>query len=79
MCYSFIDLKAYWMAIRISRRWPFNADPLHRLNSTAAAQRQQSSTEWAKAKPFDQIPGAKKWPIIGTAWQMLPFVGHYSI
>jgi len=32
--------------------------------------------EWAQAKPFDQIPGLKQLPIIGTAWAMFPVVGN---
>lgn len=31
--------------------------------------------EWAQAKPFDQIPGLKSLPILGTAWAMFPVVG----
>jgi hypothetical protein len=33
------------------------------------------SLERNEAKPFDQIPGDKPWPLIGTLWQFFPFVG----
>jgi len=33
------------------------------------------SLERNEAKPFDQISGAKPWPLIGTLWQFFPFVG----
>jgi hypothetical protein len=34
------------------------------------------SVEWNEAKPFDQIPGARPWPLIGTLWQFFPFIGN---
>nr|QST15059.1 CYP362A6 protein [Diaphanosoma celebensis] len=51
-----------------------------RSNATVAALKQQTSTkvtdtEWANAKPFSALPGPKRWPIIGTAWQFLPLIG----
>ena len=54
-----------------------------RLKATAAPAVHPSSTsttaaddvEWAQAKPFDQIPGLKSLPIIGTTWSMFPIVG----
>ena len=46
-----------------------------RFRATAAVE--HHSAEWNEAKHFDQIPGAKPWPLIGTLWQFLPFVGNY--
>jgi hypothetical protein len=46
-----------------------------RFKATEAVEHR--SAEWNEAKPFDQIPGAKPWPLIGTLWQFLPFVGNY--
>jgi hypothetical protein len=73
-------MKCEKMAIQVSRLQsfkPFNG--FFRSISTTALCREQASpdkTEWAKAKPFDQIPTPKKWTIIGTAWQFLPVVGN---
>jgi hypothetical protein len=33
------------------------------------------ATEWNKAKPFDQVPGAKAYPVIGTTWRFMPMFG----
>ena len=32
--------------------------------------------KWNRAKPFNQIPGHKPLPIIGTAWAFFPVIGH---
>ena len=68
------------MAIQISRLQSFVlSNGFFRSISTTTLYREQVSSdksEWAKAKPFDQIPTPKKWPIIGTAWQFLPVVGN---
>jgi len=32
--------------------------------------------EWNNAKPFDEIPGPKALPLLGTAWTYFPVVGH---
>ena len=37
---------------------------------------QTTETEWTNAKPFDQIPGPKLLPVIGSSWTMFPFVGN---
>ena len=34
------------------------------------------SEEWRAAKPFDQIPGFRTFPIIGSSWIMFPLVGN---
>jgi Cytochrome P450 len=39
----------------------------------------KNETEWADAKPFSEVPGPKKWPILGTTWQLLPVVGTPTI
>ena len=31
--------------------------------------------EWRNAKPFQQIPGPKLWPLLGSSWVILPIVG----
>ncbi|GFS57376.1 probable cytochrome P450 301a1, mitochondrial [Nephila pilipes] len=40
--------------------------------------RNNSSVTWESAKPFKDIPGVKSFPIIGTTWQALPFIGRHS-
>lgn len=32
--------------------------------------------EWKTAKPFEQIPGNRSYPILGTSWAMLPIIGY---
>lgn len=34
------------------------------------------SEEWKAAKPFDQIPGHKVLPFIGSTWALFPVVGN---
>ncbi|GFT88830.1 probable cytochrome P450 49a1 [Nephila pilipes] len=41
--------------------------------------RNSSSVTWESAKPFKDIPSVTSLPVIGTAWQMMPFIGRYSI
>lgn len=35
--------------------------------------------EWKAAKPFEQMPGYRNLPILGTLWVMLPVVGNYIL
>nr|QST15057.1 CYP362A4 protein [Diaphanosoma celebensis] len=61
-----------------SRNLAIFVQPL-RFQATSAAKLQSTGyqpVEWNDAKSFDQMPGAKPWPLIGTLWQFLPFVGH---
>ncbi|KAI9565465.1 hypothetical protein GHT06_009257 [Daphnia sinensis] len=37
--------------------------------------KRMSATEFDNAKPFDQVPGLRVLPIIGTTWGMFPYVG----
>ena len=37
------------------------------------------ATEWNKAKPFDQVPGAKAYPVIGTTWRFMPMFGRLCL
>lgn len=32
--------------------------------------------EWANARPFDEVPGPRLAPLLGTAWSHFPFIGH---
>ncbi|GFQ86911.1 probable cytochrome P450 301a1, mitochondrial [Trichonephila clavata] len=41
--------------------------------------RSNSSVSWESAKPFKDIPSPISLPFIGTAWQMMPIIGRYSI
>lgn len=34
--------------------------------------------EWKTAKPFEEIPGYRSYPIVGTMWSMLPVIGIQS-
>ncbi|XP_032676874.1 cytochrome P450 302a1, mitochondrial [Odontomachus brunneus] len=34
--------------------------------------------ETQDVKPFDNIPGPKSWPIVGTLYKYLPFIGEYN-
>nr|QST15056.1 CYP362A3 protein [Diaphanosoma celebensis] len=68
------------MAFRMSQRSArIYGTQLKRFKATAVEvspeELQYRPVEWNDAKPFDQIPGAKPWPVIGTMWQFFPFVG----
>ena len=43
------------------------AIPEHQLDSSA----KNLKTEWDAAKSFDQIPGHRSYPIVGTTWAMM--------
>ena len=32
-------------------------------------------TEWNNAKPFEEMPGLRSVPLLGTTWGMMPIVG----
>ena len=54
-----------------------------RLKATAAPAVKAAATtvedvEWARAKPFDQMPGITSLPVIGTSWAMFPVVGIFD-
>lgn len=34
--------------------------------------------EWKTAKPFEEIPGYRSYPIVGTMWSMLPVIGIHA-
>lgn len=36
-------------------------------------------SEWDMAKPFDQIPGYRSFPFVGTTWSLMPFMGIYVL
>ena len=46
----------------LSKRWKATAAPLENV-------------EFEDIKPFDQVPGARFLPLIGTAWTALPIIG----
>ena len=58
---------------------------LQRYFSTEAGSKEKTSSsnvspedpEWKAAKPFEQMPGYRNLPILGTLWAMLPIVGNY--
>lgn len=71
--------------LTLSHKW-FIQNLISRKNSTIAAAslikdklEQPSSTdldlEWENAKPYEEIPGLKSLPVIGTGWVFLPIVG----
>ena len=72
------------MASRIFRPqfWQ-NLERYSRSNASMAALKQQTPStgdvEWANAKPFNEMPGPKRWPLIGTTWQFFPYVGNSFI
>lgn len=35
----------------------------------------EKKSEWEMAKPFDQIPGYRSFPVVGTTWVGMPFIG----
>ena len=35
----------------------------------------KEAAEWEAAKPFEQIPGHKSFPIVGSSWVLFPIVG----
>jgi hypothetical protein len=39
-----------------------------RWKGTAAASAEAAEVEWNAAKPYDQIPGARSLPFVGTMW-----------
>lgn len=45
-----------------------------RYNATIAAT-QVLTEEWDNAKPFEDIPGPKPFPVIGNLWRFLPYIG----
>lgn len=53
------------------------------MKSTFPDQRIQSSAveddEWNSAKPFEEIPGIRKLPVVGTVWGFLPVVGTLTL
>ncbi len=57
----------------------------HRYFSTEVGLKEKTSSsnvssedpEWKAAKPFEQMPGYRNLPILGTLWAMLPIVGNY--
>lgn len=55
------------------------------MKSTFPNQRIQSSAvgddddEWNSAKPFEEIPGIRKLPVVGTVWGFLPVVGNLTL
>lgn len=34
--------------------------------------------EWRNAKPYDEIPGLRSFPVIGTSWVLFPYVGKVT-
>jgi len=65
----------------ISQRWKATAaalaveSPSH--NETAALNNRDD--EWEKAKPFDEIPGYRSYPVLGTMWSMFPVIGTWRV
>nr|QST15058.1 CYP362A5 protein [Diaphanosoma celebensis] len=62
----------------VTRKSSYILNQFSRFHATPASLKQPASSDrvkWEDAKPFDQVPAAKRWPLIGTLWQMLPVVG----
>ena len=59
---------------------------IQRCKASAASTRSSSTqssnhlavedVEWSNAKPFEEMPGLRSVPILGTSWVMLPVVGN---
>ena len=55
-----------------------------RSNATVATQilkenisdQLDADSEWKNAKPFEDMPGLRSFPILGTAWVFLPVIGN---
>jgi hypothetical protein len=45
------------------------------LKNGANASKVVEDAEWNNAKSFDEMPGLRSVPILGTSWAMLPVVG----
>jgi len=56
----------------VIRRWKANTSI---QLSTTAADCAETVSEWDQAKPFEQIPGARPLPVVGTMWVLFPVVG----
>lgn len=35
--------------------------------------------EWENAKPFDEMPGPRAIPLLGTSWTFFPIIGNISL
>jgi hypothetical protein len=51
------------------------ASPQVVLKNGANASKVVEDTEWNNAKSFDEMPGLRSVPVLGTSWAMLPVVG----
>ena len=51
-----------------------------RWNTTVANRiTEDELTEWEQAKPFEQMPGNRSLPVIGTLWTLFPVVGQFFV
>ena len=48
------------------------------INAKEPAYRLVDESESKHAKPFEEMPGPKSWPIIGSVWTMFPIIGQIS-
>lgn len=67
----------------VSQRWKASAAALAvespSQNETAALNNKDFNDEWEKAKSFDEIPGYRSYPILGTMWSMFPVIGTWNL
>ena len=35
--------------------------------------------KWSDAKPFDEMPGPKRVPVLGSTWMFLPIIGDLTL
>lgn len=52
-----------------------SASPQPKSSIGKNTDRSVEELEWNEAKPFDDIPGFRVLPVMGTLWGMLPVVG----
>ena len=63
-------------AAAVIRRWKANTST---QPSTTADDCAETVSEWDQAKPFEQIPGARPLPVVGTMWVFFPVVGKLEV
>lgn len=48
----------------------------YQSTTAAAATPKHEETKWSDAKPFDEMPGPKRIPVLGSMWMFLPVIGE---
>lgn len=58
------------------RRYLSSEPALKEQSSSSSNASSEEDPEWKAAKPFEQLPGYRDLPGLGTLWVMLPVVGR---